>query len=66
MNIYWNDLIKRICSEAHKYLNSSNGSRDSAAVVTVKIIVQDNKPLFWTVENSCKIEPAKMVEGLLK
>lgn len=66
MNIYWNDFIKRICQEAGKHLNANNGSRDSAAVITVKIIVQDNKPVLWTVENSCKVEPARLVEGFLK
>lgn len=67
MNIYWNDLIKRICQEASKYINHNSGSsRDSAAVITVKIVVHDNQPKFWIVENSCKIEPSKMVEGLLK
>ena len=62
INSYWNDLIKRLCHEANKYLKTS---KDTATVITVKVIVYDNKPVAWTIENSCKIEPAKMVQGLL-
>lgn len=66
-NIYWNNVIKRICQEAHKYLNASNGSRDGLVIVRFKVVVDaDNKPRFWWVDGSAKIEPGNVAEEILK
>lgn len=62
INSYWNNLIKRIQSEAN-YRNgkTSNG----VSKVNVSVIVQDGKPVLWEVTNSAKIEPSCDVTEIL-
>lgn len=64
MNQFWTPFILRVCKEAGKFTNAVYGSRDTVAIITVKIVIADDKPLAWSIESSHKVEPSNKAKNL--
>lgn len=62
INIYWNSLISRICQEASHLLR--NKKSNGVAILTIKVLIKDEKPLHWIVEGKA-IEPGKTADQIL-
>ncbi len=63
MNIYWQDLIKRICQLSGLLLKNNS---DGIALIKINLIIgRNNKPLHWTVDGK-QVEPAKDADGFLE
>lgn len=62
-NIYWDNIIKRVCNEA-AYQLKNNGS-DGLAVINLSVIIgNDGKPIIWTVEGR-RVEPSNRAKDIL-